>query len=216
MTRRVTIRTPLGEQLQFRQLRGSEELSQLFSFDIDLRSETLFPDGCTQQLQYDALHQLREVWQRDGTANPWRLIARYRYDAFGRRLCKTVHQQPGLDGSTTYAGWDADRLVHTEGSAGLVHTLYEPGSFVPLLRLERRKAIPSAMQTLLAPPEDEDIEDGSGQPADLFVALPRSQRELLENTLAAALASDQGALTAPQLPAELRTMLAAGLDEMRH
>ncbi|MDT0140803.1 type VI secretion system tip protein TssI/VgrG, partial [Acidovorax sp. PRC11] len=40
MTRRVTIRTPLGEQLQFRQLRGSEELSQLFSFDIDLRSES--------------------------------------------------------------------------------------------------------------------------------------------------------------------------------
>ncbi|WP_416406436.1 type VI secretion system tip protein TssI/VgrG [Paracidovorax citrulli] len=39
MTRRVTIRTPLGEQLQFRQLRGSEELSQLFSFDIDLLSE---------------------------------------------------------------------------------------------------------------------------------------------------------------------------------
>ncbi|MGP3506800.1 contractile injection system protein, VgrG/Pvc8 family, partial [Paracidovorax citrulli] len=39
MTRRVTIRTPLGEQLHFRQLRGSEELSQLFSFDIDLLSE---------------------------------------------------------------------------------------------------------------------------------------------------------------------------------
>ncbi|WCM81235.1 type VI secretion system tip protein VgrG [Acidovorax sp. NCPPB 3859] len=39
MTRRVTIQTPLGEQLQFRQLRGSEELSQLFSFDIDLLSE---------------------------------------------------------------------------------------------------------------------------------------------------------------------------------
>ncbi|WP_026432927.1 type VI secretion system Vgr family protein [Paracidovorax oryzae] len=39
MTRRVTIQTPLGEQLHFRQLRGSEELSQLFSFDIDLLSE---------------------------------------------------------------------------------------------------------------------------------------------------------------------------------
>ncbi|MDA8522635.1 type VI secretion system Vgr family protein [Acidovorax sp. NCPPB 4044] len=40
MTRRVTIRTPLGEQLQFRQLRGSEDLSQLFSFDIDLLSKS--------------------------------------------------------------------------------------------------------------------------------------------------------------------------------
>ena len=40
MTRRVTIQTPLGEQLQFRQLRGSEDLSQLFSLDIDLLSES--------------------------------------------------------------------------------------------------------------------------------------------------------------------------------
>jgi len=180
------------------------------------RIQALFPDGRAQQLRYDALHQLREVWQRDGAGSPWHQIASYRYDAFGRRLGKTVHQRTGLEGSATYAGWDADRLVHTEGSAGLVHTLYEPDSFVPLLRLERERAIPSAIQTLLAPPEDEDIEEGSGQPADLFAALPRSQRELLENTLAAALASGHGALTAPQLPVELRTMLAAGLDEMRH
>ncbi len=39
MTRRVTIQTPLGEQLQFRQLQGREELSQIFSLDIDLLSE---------------------------------------------------------------------------------------------------------------------------------------------------------------------------------
>ncbi|ABM33905.1 type VI secretion system tip protein TssI/VgrG [Paracidovorax citrulli] len=39
MTRRVTIQTPLGEQLQFRQLQGREELSQVFSLDIDLLSE---------------------------------------------------------------------------------------------------------------------------------------------------------------------------------
>ncbi|WP_369944423.1 hypothetical protein [Xanthomonas medicagonis] len=39
MTRRVTIQTPLGEQLQFRQLQGREELSQVFGLDIDLLSE---------------------------------------------------------------------------------------------------------------------------------------------------------------------------------
>ncbi|WP_415842057.1 hypothetical protein, partial [Paracidovorax anthurii] len=39
MSRRVTIQTPLGEQLQFRRLRGREDISQLFSLDIELQSE---------------------------------------------------------------------------------------------------------------------------------------------------------------------------------
>jgi type VI secretion system secreted protein VgrG len=36
MSRRVTIQTPLGESLQFRQLVGREALSQLYAFDVDL------------------------------------------------------------------------------------------------------------------------------------------------------------------------------------
>ena len=36
MKRRVTIQTPLGEMLQFRQLVGREALSQLYAFDIQL------------------------------------------------------------------------------------------------------------------------------------------------------------------------------------
>ncbi|GKS98320.1 type VI secretion system tip protein VgrG [Acidovorax sp. SUPP3434] len=40
MTRRVTIQTPLGEQLQFRQLQGKEALSELFSLDVNLLSES--------------------------------------------------------------------------------------------------------------------------------------------------------------------------------
>ncbi|MDH4417008.1 MAG: type VI secretion system tip protein TssI/VgrG [Acidovorax sp.] len=38
MTRRVTIQTPLGEQLQFRKLDGTEALNELYSLDIDLVS----------------------------------------------------------------------------------------------------------------------------------------------------------------------------------
>lgn len=38
--RRVTIQTPLGEQLKFRQCNGSEEISTLFTLDIDLLSES--------------------------------------------------------------------------------------------------------------------------------------------------------------------------------
>ena len=36
MNRRVSIQTPLGDALQFRQLVGREALSQLYSFDVDL------------------------------------------------------------------------------------------------------------------------------------------------------------------------------------
>ena len=39
MTRRVTIHTPLGEQLHFRELRGQENISQLFSLDVEMLSE---------------------------------------------------------------------------------------------------------------------------------------------------------------------------------
>jgi type VI secretion system secreted protein VgrG len=38
--RRVTIQTPLGEQLKFRQCNGTEEISTLFALDIDLLSES--------------------------------------------------------------------------------------------------------------------------------------------------------------------------------
>ena len=36
MTRRVTIQTPAGDALQFRQLVGREALSQLYAFDVEL------------------------------------------------------------------------------------------------------------------------------------------------------------------------------------
>ena len=39
MTRRVTINTPLADQLQLRRLQGREEISHLFALEIDLLSE---------------------------------------------------------------------------------------------------------------------------------------------------------------------------------
>ena len=39
MTRRVTIQTPLGDTLHFRELKGREELSRTYSLDIELLSE---------------------------------------------------------------------------------------------------------------------------------------------------------------------------------
>ncbi|WCM94304.1 DUF6531 domain-containing protein [Acidovorax sp. NCPPB 2350] len=183
------------------------------------RMLALLPGGRAQRLRYDALHRLREVWQREDAGSAWRLLARYRYDAFGRRLAKTVYDQVSQQGTTTYAGWDGDRLVHTEGPGGLLHTLYEPHSFVPLLRLERGKAIPSALQALLAPDSEDDADvDAATAARDFFTALPRSQRELLEETLRNATGHQQTASLArmqSNVSAEVGTLLAAGLTEVR-
>ncbi len=192
------------------------------------RVQVLHVDGRMQQLRYDALHQLRGVWQRDGAGSAWRLIARYRYDAFGRRLGKTVHQQTGRHGAATYVGWDADRLVHTEGPAGLVHTLYEPGSFVPLLRLEREKAIPTALQSMLTLGADGDDESqktegqtGISAAQGFFAALPRAQREFLDRALREAMYSGSdysagSARTRPStMPGGVSELLEEGLQALR-
>jgi RHS repeat-associated protein len=65
--------------------------------------------------------------------------SRYIYDALGRRLKKTITDPNGKQ-HITYYGWDGERLVHTEclkddGTRDIEHTVYEPGSFTPLVRL---------------------------------------------------------------------------------
>ncbi|SDP93599.1 RHS repeat-associated core domain-containing protein, partial [Paracidovorax cattleyae] len=196
---------------------GSDGKGTLIRYRYDAfgnRVQMLLPDGRIQRLRYDALHQLREVWQRESLGGAWRQVARYRYDAFGRRLGKTVYGPPGQDGLTTYAGWDGDRLVHTEGPQGLQHTLYEPDTFVPLLRLERDRAIPTPVQAMFA------LEDhgGASHAAALFAGLPRAQREWLEQALNDALGPHGDALRArlqAGLPEETGALLSAGLRSVR-
>jgi uncharacterized protein RhaS with RHS repeats len=64
--------------------------------------------------------------------------ARYTYDALGRRLQKVVSlNNESTTSTTTHYGWDGDRLVCTQSDSAIVHTVYEPGSFVPLLRISQ-------------------------------------------------------------------------------
>ncbi|AVS66238.1 sugar-binding protein [Paracidovorax avenae] len=181
------------------------------------RVQALHADGRAQRLRYDALHQLREVWQREGTGGAWQRVACYRYDPFGRRLAKTVigdsrynHGAALGSAATTYAGWDGDRLVHVEGPQGLQHILYEPDSFVPLLRLERDRAIPTAVQAMFA------LEDQGGEShaAALFAGLPPAQREWLEQALNDALGPHGDAMRSrlqAGLPEETGALLSEGL-----
>ncbi|AVT21011.1 sugar-binding protein [Paracidovorax avenae] len=202
---------------------GSDGKGILIRYRYDAfgnRVQALHADGRAQRLRYDALHRLREVWQREAAGGAWQRVACYRYDPFGRRLAKTVFGH-GNDNSnaaaepstTTYAGWDGDRLVHTESPQGLQHVLYEPGSFAPLLRLEREQAIPTAMQAMLAMEGSE----GLGEAQAFLAALPESQRGMLQDALHGAMGPDGEGLIARMqgmLPAEVATLLTSGLQEV--
>ncbi len=211
---------------------GSHGKGTLIRYRYDAfgnRVQALHTDGRAQRLRYDALHRLREVWQREAAGGAWQRVACYRYDPFGRRLAKTVFGH-GNDNSnaaaepstTTYAGWDGDRLVHNEGPQGLQHVLYEPGSFAPLLRLEREQPIPTAMQALLTMEGSEGKDDvghadGLGEAQAFFAALPPSQRDMLQDALHGAMGPDREGLIARiqgMLPAEVATLLTSGLQEV--
>jgi YD repeat-containing protein len=124
--------------------------------------------GRRMQLAYDKGNQLVQVRvQKEGK----HFTQNYRYDAFGRRLAK--YNDPGSSGEsaeageesgTDYFGWDGDRLVHTERfnssnansdtdtpQPEVIHTVYEPGSFTPIIQLRRAaKAEPDLADELIA------------------------------------------------------------------
>ncbi|WP_085694488.1 MULTISPECIES: RHS repeat-associated core domain-containing protein [unclassified Pseudomonas] len=74
--------------------------------------------------RYDSQHRLIGLTRPDGQT------ASYRYDAFGRRIAKTV------DGQTTEFFWQGDTLVAESGPAHHRSYVYEPGSFRPLALLD--------------------------------------------------------------------------------
>ncbi len=93
--------------------------------------------GTAQKLvteyRYDCQHRLIGVTTPDGRCT------KYRYDAFGRRLAKTV------DGKTTEFFWQGDQVVAESSREHYRSYVYEPGTFRPLAMLDGkgpRKACP--------------------------------------------------------------------------
>ncbi|MXN32894.1 RHS repeat-associated core domain-containing protein, partial [Delftia sp. CH05] len=108
------------------------------------RIAQMHADHSQQQLHYDGAHQLIAVRssQIQGNAEQLRHHSRYTYDALGRRLKQQVESADSTTPTRThYYGWDGDRLIHTErlqhgdDTRHIEHTIYEPGSFTPLVRL---------------------------------------------------------------------------------
>ncbi|ATE80596.1 type IV secretion protein Rhs [Pseudomonas frederiksbergensis] len=76
------------------------------------------------EYRYDCQHRLIGVTLPDGSC------ASYRYDAFGRRIAKTV------EGKTTEFFWQGDQVVAESSKERYRSYVYEPGSFRPLAMLD--------------------------------------------------------------------------------
>jgi RHS repeat-associated protein len=76
------------------------------------------------EYRYDCQHRLI------GASLPGGSIASYKYDAFGRRIAKTV------DGQTTEFMWQGERLIAESADNRYRTYVYEPGSFRPLAMLD--------------------------------------------------------------------------------
>lgn len=103
-----------------------------FSYD-DFGCLTAERRGHNQQLvtyyQYDSQHQLQTVNLPDGT------IAKYQYDAFGRRIRKMVMDKTGATTKTDYI-WQGSKIIAESSKYHYQSYLYEPGTFKPLALLK--------------------------------------------------------------------------------
>ncbi|EOK2725710.1 RHS repeat-associated core domain-containing protein, partial [Escherichia coli] len=117
--------------------------------------------------------------------------SRYLYDPLGRRMAKRVwRRERDLTGwmslsrkpEETWYGWDGDRLTTVQTDTTRIQTVYQPGSFAPLIRIEtdngeREKAQRRSLAEKL---QQEGSEDGHGVvfPAELVRLLDRLEEEI--------------------------------------
>ena len=85
-----------------------------------------------QRFVWDADNNLTEVrtTRRPGTEHATTQITRFDYDAIGRRVAK--HDSFG---TTTFI-WEGMRLIEERRGSAVISYVYEPGSYVPLARLD--------------------------------------------------------------------------------
>lgn len=92
-------------------------------------------DGQMLTLAYDGAHRLAYLRRHDPDGQT--LEAHYQYDGLSRRILKQLNQNG--EQTTTWYGWDGDRECAEATDQRLRTTVHEPGSFVPLLRLEQQR-----------------------------------------------------------------------------
>ncbi|EFZ4919480.1 RHS repeat protein, partial [Shigella boydii] len=146
-------------------------------------------DERTHHYHYDSQHRL-VFYTRIQHGEPL-VESRYLYDPLGRRMAKRVwRRERDLTGwmslsrkpEETWYGWDGDRLTTVQTDTTRIQTVYEPGSFTPLIRVEtengeREKAQRRSLGEKL---QQEGSEDGYGVvfPAELVRLLDRLEEEI--------------------------------------
>ncbi|EOB6273784.1 RHS repeat-associated core domain-containing protein, partial [Escherichia coli] len=146
-------------------------------------------DERTHHYHYDSQHRL--VFHTRIQHGEPLVESRYLYDPLGRRMAKRVwRRERDLTGwmslsrkpEETWYGWDGDRLTTVQTDTTRIQTVYQPGSFTPLIRVEtengeREKAQRRSLAEKL---QQEGSEDGHGVvfPAELVRLLDRLEEEI--------------------------------------
>ncbi|EEY3956378.1 RHS repeat protein [Escherichia coli] len=172
-----------------------EGLITLWHYDASDRIPTgviRTDDERTHHYHYDSQHRL--VFHTRIQHGEPLVESRYLYDPLGRRMAKRVwRRERDLTGwmslsrkpEETWYGWDGDRLTTVQTDTTRIQTVYQPGSFAPLIRIEtdngeREKA---QCRSLAEKIQQEGSEDGHGVvfPAELVGLLDRLEGEIRAN-----------------------------------
>ncbi|GAB7599047.1 RHS element core protein [Escherichia coli] len=168
-------------------------------------------DERTHHYHYDSQHRL-VFYTRIQHGEP-QVESRYLYDPLGRRTGKRVwRRERDLTGwmslsrkpEETWYGWDGDRLTTVQTQQTRIQTVYQPGSFTPLLRIETENGEQAkARHRSLAEVLQEDT--GVTLPAELAVMLGRLERVLRQGSVSEESQQwlAQCGLTAEQMAAQL-------------
>ena len=165
------------------------------------RQEINLPPGAVhmsgelvRHYRYDHQHRLvayvcEQIWSRKVISE-----SRYVYDPLGRRIGKKAWKSKRYgkgDGElvilnplpeVTWYGWDGDTLVTTQTESKRVQTVYQPGSFTPLLRIETENLeLTKTARRSLA--DKLQQEGGIAFPAEVISRLNMLERELQQNAV---------------------------------
>ncbi|HBP4205584.1 TPA: RHS repeat protein, partial [Escherichia coli] len=146
-------------------------------------------DERTHHYHYDSQHRL-VFYTRIQHEEPL-VESRYLYDPLGRRTGKRVwRRERDLTGwmslsrkpEVTWYGWDGDRLTTVQTDTTRIQTVYQPGSFAPLIRIETENGELDKAQrrSLVEKLQQEGSEDGHGVvfPVELVRMLDRLEGEI--------------------------------------
>ena len=168
-------------------------------------------DERTHHYHYDSQHRL-VFYTRIQHGEP-QVESRYLYDPLGRRTGKRVwRRERDLTGwmslsrkpEVTWYGWEGDRLTTVQTQQSRIQTVYQPGSFTPLIRIETENGEQAkARHRSLAEVLQEDT--GVTLPAELAVMLGRLERELRAGAVSAESEAwlAQCGLTAAQMESQM-------------